>query len=190
MFFRTIFSEEYLYFYGMEKRLEQLPKLAAEAKKENQKYFARLKKRTPKNLDYVMQELHEEEFEKTDCLTCGNCCKTTSPIFTDKDIERIAKHQRMKVADFQSQYLIRDEDDFMVLKTAPCSFFDESDNTCFIYDVRPKACAEYPHTNRKKFIGITDLTIDNTAVCPAAYSIVENLKKKLPLVSKEKKRRS
>ena len=173
----------------MEKRLKELPKLAAEAKKESEKYFARLKKRTPKRLDYLMQELHEEEFEKTDCLTCGNCCKTTSPIFTDTDVERIAKYLKMKVASFQDQYLERDEDDFMVLKTAPCSFFDESDNTCFIYKVRPKACAEYPHTNRKKFIGITDLTIANTTVCPAAYNIVEALKKRIPLESNKKIRR-
>ena len=173
----------------MEKRLEQLPKLAQEAKKESKKYFARLKKRTPKNLDYIMQELHDEEFSKTDCLDCGNCCKTTSPIFTDKDIERISKHLKMKVANFVNQYLIRDEDDFMVLKTAPCSFLDESDNSCFIYNVRPKACAEYPHTNRKKFIGITDLTIENTTICPAAYTIVENLKKVLPLEGNKKVRR-
>lgn len=174
----------------MEKRLEQLPKLAEEAKKESLKYFATLKKRTPKNLDYVVQELHDAEFKKTDCLTCGNCCKTASPIFTDKDVERISKHLKMKVAGFTEQYLERDEDDFMVLKTAPCSFFDESDNTCFIYDVRPKACSEYPHTNRKKFINISDLTVANTAICPAAYSIVEALKKAVPMVSKVKKRRS
>ena len=174
----------------MQKRLKQLPKLAEEARKENKKYFINLKKRTPKNLDYVMQELHNKEFAKTDCLDCGNCCKTTSPIFTDKDIERISKHLKMKVAAFTTQYLERDEDDFMVLKTAPCSFLDESDNTCFIYDVRPKACAEYPHTNRKKFINISDLTVANTAICPAAYSIVEALKKALPMVSKVKKRRS
>ena len=78
----------------------------------------------------------------------------------------------------------------MVLKTAPCSFLDESDNSCFIYDERPKACAEYPHTNRKKFINISDLTVANTTVCPAAYNIVEALKKALPMVSKVKKRRS
>ncbi|WP_299063737.1 YkgJ family cysteine cluster protein [uncultured Polaribacter sp.] len=174
----------------MEKRLSELPKLAKEATKENLKYFANLKKRTPKNLDYVVQELHDAEFEKTDCLTCGNCCKTTSPIFTDKDIERISKHLKMKVADFQKQYLERDEDNFMVLKTAPCSFLDASDNTCFIYNVRPKACAEYPHTNRKKFINISDLTVANTAICPATYNIVEALKKAVPMVSKVKKRRS
>ncbi|TVZ55345.1 hypothetical protein OD91_0591 [Lutibacter sp. Hel_I_33_5] len=174
----------------MEKRLEELPKLAADVKKENQKYFARLKKRTPKNLDYVMQELHEEEFKKTDCLDCGNCCKTTSPIFTNVDIERISKHLKMKVSAFEKQYLERDEDDFMVLKSAPCTFLDESDNTCFIYNVRPKACAEYPHTNRKKFSQITNLTIENTAVCPAAYNIVEALKKRMPIEGKVKKRRS
>jgi len=96
----------------------------------------------------------------------------------------------MKVANFENQYLERDEDDFMVLKTAPCSFFDESDNSCFIYDVRPKACSEYPHTNRKKFIQITDLTIENTTICPATYNIVEALKKRLPYEYNEKKRRS
>lgn len=163
----------------MQKRIAELPELAAQKKKENQQFFKRLKKRTPKNLDYVVHELHDEEFERTDCLACANCCKTTSPIFTDKDIERISKHLKMKVADFIATYLQRDEDDFMVLKTAPCSFLDESDNTCFIYDVRPKACAEYPHTNRKKFIQLANLTVSNTFVCPAVYNIVENLKERL-----------
>ena len=173
----------------MEKRLAKLPKLALEAKKENKKYFAQLKKRVPKNLDFVMQELHDKEFEKTDCLTCGNCCKTTSPIFTSKDINRIAKYLKMKEVDFVGQYLERDSDDFMVLKTAPCSFLDESDNSCFIYDVRPKACSEYPHTNRKKFSQITDLTITNSEICPAVYNIIEALKKRIPLVSNVKVRR-
>lgn len=163
----------------MKKQLESLPKFAAEAKKENQQFFKKLKKRTPKNLDYIVHDLHDKEFEQTDCLQCANCCKTTSPIFTDKDIERIAKHLKMKVADFINTYLQRDEDNFMVLQTAPCSFLDESDNTCFIYDVRPKACSEYPHTNRKKFIQLANLTVNNTFVCPAVYNIVENLKERL-----------
>lgn len=165
----------------MKERLDELPKLAKEAQAENKKYFKRLKKRPPKNLDPIMQELHEEEFEQTDCLTCANCCKTTSPIFTEKDILRIAKFFKMKAHAFSDKYLVRDSDDFMVLKSAPCTFLDLSDNTCSIYDVRPKACAEYPHTNRKKFIQITDLTIKNTEICPAAYNIVEKLKQKLPL---------
>jgi len=165
----------------MEKILRELPEKAKEVHVESKKYFARLKKRTPKNLDVVIQKIHDDEFKKTDCLDCGNCCKTTSPIFTDKDIERIAKHLKMKVVNFIAQYLDRDGDDFYVLKTAPCSFLDLNDNSCFIYDVRPKACKEYPHTNRRKFIQITDLTLTNVEICPAAFNIIETLKEKLPM---------
>jgi len=164
----------------MDKILEELPKNAKEKYLETKKYFARLKKRKPKRLDLLMKDLHDEEFAKTDCLTCANCCKTTSPIFTEKDISRISKHLKMKERNFIDQYLLRDDEDFMVLKEAPCTFLD-SDNTCFIYDVRPKACSEYPHTNRRKFIQLTNLTLKNTEVCPAVFNIVEELKKKLPL---------
>ena len=165
----------------MKEQLENLPRLSKENRLETKKYFARLKKKTPKRLDLLMQDLHENEFAKADCLACANCCKTSSPIFTEKDVSRIAKYFRMKEVNFISQYLQRDEDDFMVLQQAPCSFLDENDNTCTIYDVRPKACAEYPHTNRKKFIQIANLTLKNVEICPAAFNIVEELKKKLPL---------
>lgn len=165
----------------MEAFLNELPGLAKEKSQETKKYFEKLKKRTPNNLDFVVHELHTAEFKRTDCLTCGNCCKTTSPIFTEKDIQRIAKYVKMKEHQFISAYLERDQDDFYVLKTAPCSFLDLNDNMCTIYDVRPKACNEYPHTNRRKFIQLTNLTMKNTEICPAVYNIVEALKKKLPL---------
>ncbi len=164
----------------MDKTIEQLPEKAGEKYIENKKYFIKLKKKKPKRLDILMQDLHYQEFLKTDCLTCANCCKTTSPIFTEKDIKRIARYLKMKEHHFITQYLQRDDDDFMVLQTAPCTFLN-IDNTCSIYEVRPKACSEYPHTNRKKFIQLTNLTLKNTEVCPAVFNIVEELKKRLPL---------
>ena len=97
-----------------------------------------------------MQELHDKEFQKTDCLTCGNCCKTTSPIFTDTDTARISKHLKMKVVDFQNKYLERDTDDFMVLKTAPCSFFDTSDNTCSNLQCKTKSLCRIPAYQSEK----------------------------------------
>lgn len=159
---------------------EELPLLAKESYAETKKYFQKLKKRQQKRLDPLMQDLHEKEFAKTDCLDCGNCCKTSSPIVTEKDIQRISKHLRIREVDFVKQYLERDGDDYYVMQTVPCTFLD-TDNSCFIYDVRPKACKEYPHTNRKKFIQITDLTLKNIEICPATYNIIEELKKKLPL---------
>jgi Fe-S-cluster containining protein len=160
--------------------LNNLPKEAKDKHIENKKYFDKLKKKTPKNLDYTMQELHNAEFKKTDCLQCANCCKTTGPLFTAADIERISKHLRQKPQQFIEQYLRIDEDKDYVLQNVPCTFLD-SDNTCFIYNVRPKACQEFPHTNRKKFQQITDLTLNNLAICPAAFNIVEEMKKKIPL---------
>ncbi len=162
----------------MEDFLKQLPKLAKDKKKSNKKFFAKLKKKPPKHLDLLMQELHEEEFERTDCLTCANCCKTTGPLFTNKDIERIAKFLKLKPQAFIDKYLRIDEEKDYVLQSVPCTFLGP-DNKCLIYEVRPKACAEFPHTNRRKFQQISNLTMKNVAICPAAYNIVEEMKKRL-----------
>jgi len=156
--------------------INNLPKLAKDKHNENKKFFDKLKKKTPKNLDYIMQELHEKEFKNTDCLQCANCCKTTGPLFTDKDIERISKHFKLKPQQFISQYLRMDEENDYVLQSVPCTFLG-ADNYCSIYEVRPKACSEFPHTDRKKFQQISNLTLKNVAICPAAYNIVEEMKK-------------
>ena len=160
--------------------LSEINKLAKDKHIENKKYFDKLKKKPPKNLDYIMQELHDNEFKKTNCLNCANCCKTTGPLFTSADVERISKHLRLKPQQFISQYLRIDEDQDYVLQKLPCSFLDH-DNTCFIYEVRPKACREFPHTDRKKFQQITAITIKNIPICPAVYNIVEEMKKKIAL---------
>ncbi len=164
----------------MKEELEQLPRRTKEKQAENKKFFAKLRKRPPKNLDYTMQELHKAEFERTDCLSCANCCKTTGPLFTNADVERISKHFRLKPSQFIDQYLRLDEENDYVLKSVPCSFLG-TDNYCSIYEVRPKACREFPHTDRKKFHQISNLTLKNVAICPAAFNIVEEMKRKIKL---------
>jgi len=52
----------------------------------------------------------------------------------------------------------------------------QEDNTCAVYDVRPRACKEYPHTNRKNIQQILPLTVRNAEVCPAVYEILERLR--------------
>ena len=164
----------------MKEIIENLPQKATEKHTENKKFFTKLKNRTPKNLDYLMQELHEQEFKRTDCLTCANCCKTTGPLFTNPDIERIAKFFRLKPAKFINRYLKLDEENDYVLQRVPCAFLG-TDNFCSIYNVRPKACREFPHTNRKKFQQISHLTLKNVTICPAAFNIVEKMKKRIAI---------
>ncbi|MBC7493453.1 MAG: YkgJ family cysteine cluster protein [Flavobacterium sp.] len=158
--------------------LNELAKLVKDKQPENKKFFDKLKKKTPKNLDYLMQDLHDTEFKKTNCLDCANCCKTTGPLFTTADVERISKHLKQKPQQFIERYLRIDEENDYVLQTVPCTFL-YTDNSCSIYNVRPKACREFPHTDRKKFQQINNLTLQNIAICPAAYNIVEAMKKKI-----------
>ncbi len=162
----------------MQDIINNLPKLAKDKHKENKTFFTKLKKKPPKQLDYIMQELHEAEFELTNCLECANCCKTTGPLFTAKDIERISKHLKLKPQQFTEKYLRVDEEKDYVLQNVPCTFLG-SDNYCSIYEVRPKACREFPHTDRKKFHQISNLTLKNVAICPAAFNIVEEMKKRI-----------
>ena len=153
-----------------------LKQKAAHSLPENKKLFSKLKRNTPRDLDDTVQRLHDEAFEEIDCKTCANCCKTTSPIFRDNDIDRIAKHLRMRPSELIEEHLHLDEDKDYVLNFAPCTFLGDN-NLCRIYEVRPTACRQYPHTDRKNFHQVLDMTLKNTEICPAVYRIVEELRK-------------
>jgi Fe-S-cluster containining protein len=156
--------------------LNRFKEISKNRSQENKKFLQRLKKQEARKVDNTFHEAHDEVFAETDCLTCANCCKTTSPIFYQTDIERASRFLRMKPGDFIEKYLRLDEDKDFVLKSLPCAFLGV-DNYCSIYESRPKACREYPHTDRKKMVQIMDLTYENTMVCPAVLEMVERLKK-------------
>ncbi|AGM99174.1 YkgJ family cysteine cluster protein [Streptococcus iniae] len=155
--------------------LDRYKELAQQKQAEHRKFLAQLKKKPPKNLDKMVQEVHREVFKEIDCTACANCCKSLGPLFTEADIERISKHFRMKLSAFENMFLQIDEDGDKIFQSMPCPFLGE-DNLCSIYEVRPKACREFPHTDRKKIYQINHLTLKNTLFCPAAYLFVEKLK--------------
>tara|TARA_B100001758_G_scaffold240364_1_gene245780 strand:- start:1079 stop:1564 length:486 start_codon:yes stop_codon:yes gene_type:complete len=155
--------------------LVQYKDLVKLRRKKNTKFFKRLKKLKPKILDKLIHPIHAEVFECTNCLNCANCCTTTGPLFTDRDISVIAKHLKMKPSRFTEEYLRVDEDNDYVLKSVPCAFLGDG-NRCSIYNVRPKACKDFPHTDRKKQYQLLALTKRNIEVCPAVFNIIEELK--------------
>lgn len=146
-------------------------------KKANRKLVQRLKKTKPKDLDSVTHEAHEEAFEKIDCLKCANCCKTTSPGMNERDVDRLAKHLRLRPAEVVERYMVLDDEGEYVFRSAPCPFLG-ADNYCSVYESRPNACREYPHTNRKRFHQILNLSLKNTEVCPAVVKVFEALREK------------
>jgi Fe-S-cluster containining protein len=141
----------------------------------NKRWTKHLRSRPPKDLDRRFHEAHARVFAVTDCLACANCCKTTSPIFRDKDIDRLARHLGIRPGELSERYLHLDAEGDYVLSTAPCPFLGE-DNYCSVYPARPRACREYPHTDRKNMRQILSLTLRNTLVCPAVSRIVRQLR--------------
>lgn len=149
---------------------------AKSKRKENKKFLDRLKKLKPSNLDTVTNQLHDEAFEHIDCLQCANCCRTTGPLLLGKDIERLARHFNMRPAAFTTEYLRIDEDNDYIFKKMPCPFIG-ADNYCTVYEDRPSACRDYPHTQQRKIIQKLGITYHNSMICPAVAEVVEGLKK-------------
>ncbi len=153
---------------------QQLKEMTANRKKEFSSFFQKMKKKKPPRLDQAVHALHDEAFSYFNCLDCANCCASISPIITDKDAGRLARKVKMKPSEFISRYLYMDEDQDYVFRQSPCPFL-MADNCCSVYQDRPKACREYPHTDRNRFYQIGALTLKNCEICPVVYAITEEL---------------
>lgn len=152
---------------------ELLPLMALKSVQNWKKFYAQNKKKL-EGMDVQIHSLHHKISAQVNCLACANCCRSLGPRITDKDLERMAKTLRMKATDVLATYLRIDEDGDMVFQTMPCPFLG-ADNYCSIYENRPKACREYPHTDRKRFYQIYNLSIKNASTCPIVYEVLEQL---------------
>ena len=161
-----------MYLYKMKGNiLDNWEKKAAE----NQKKYKNFLKRPDKNkVLKQLQNLHEEAFEKIDCLQCANCCRNYSPRFKTPDIKRISKHLNIKEGTLIETYLRLDEDGDYVTKSSPCPFLGE-DNYCNIYDERPSDCHRFPYTDEDVIVKRPAITLKNSTFCPAVYFVLENI---------------
>lgn len=154
---------------------DKLAGLAKAARQQHAALVKRLSAGDSRKLDEWVHAIHEAVFDQINCLDCANCCRTLGPRITDTDVRRIADSLRMKPSMFVERYLVVDEDGDYIFRTMPCPFLD-SDNYCSIYEVRPKACREYPHTDRRRVCQVLPLALKNSPVCPAVFEILERLR--------------
>lgn len=161
-----------LYIYQMKQDL--LHNWEKKSAQHQNKYKDFLKKPDKNKTLKALPALHEEAFEKIDCLACANCCRNYSPRFKTPDIKRISKHLKMKESDFIETYLRIDEDGDYVAKTTPCPFLG-ADNYCSIYDNRPSDCHRFPYTDEDVFFKRPNITLKNSTFCPIVYYVLEKL---------------
>jgi len=151
---------------------------AESVKKSNKKVVQKLSKLKSAELDDWVEAEHEQVFGEVNCLTCANCCKTLGPRILKSDIHRIARSLKMKVSDFMDRYIRVDEDSDFVFNRLPCPFLQD-DNKCAIYEVRPRACRGYPHTDERNFRSKLSLALKNTETCPAVCKIFDRMRAKI-----------
>ena len=123
-----------------------------------------------------IQSAHNEVFADIDCLQCGNCCKTAHPIFTQTDLKRAAQFLGKREAAFEQEFLQTDAENDRVPNRIPCPLLC-ADNTCQVYEARPKSCRGFPHTDTKEGWERAELLAKNTLTCPAAFHIVHRLRR-------------
>jgi uncharacterized protein len=154
----------------MEKDLQKV----RSAKKQVDQLYRKLEKAGKPAVNQLFHPRHEAVFKEINCLDCAKCCKHTGPLFTASDMKRLAAHFKLSVPAFQSQFLRVDEEGDWVLQSVPCPFLGEN-NACSVYDIRPKACREYPHTDHPDMRSILKLTRKNADICPAVARITLQL---------------
>jgi Fe-S-cluster containining protein len=159
----------------MDEEYRKLITTAKDSRKQLNQTFKKLSKKKTSELTSIFSKLHNSIFPKYDCLKCANCCKTAGPIVLPKDVERICSFFKMDRKKFEAEYLKIDEDGDVVFKSLPCPFLQD-DNYCLIYEARPKACREYPHTDRKMTKELLGLTKKNCRICPPLAEMAEKLK--------------
>jgi Fe-S-cluster containining protein len=127
----------------------------------------------------MAQKLDKESFENISCLKCANCCKVMTPTFKKAEVKRIAEHVGMTYKQYFDKYLYYDETGDIMNKNTPCQHLGKN-NMCSVYEIRPKDCSGFPHTQSKDFkLFIPETHIQNLEFCPATFYVVEKMFEKV-----------
>lgn len=164
----------------MSVNLRQFGRQVKKHKRAYRYFLTRLEKNPPKGLHKLMDEIDAQVWAETDCLTCGNCCKSMVPTYTRTDIKRVATHFGMSSEAFKEKWLEYDKStgDWQN-KSRPCQFLNKADNKCSIYPIRPADCAGFPHLTKKKTVDYIHVHHQNIEYCPATFRMVARLKTQL-----------
>lgn len=147
------------------------------------RFLTKIENNPPKTLSVYQDIADREVWKETDCLICSNCCRTMTPTYTFKDLQRISKHLNMTIKQFKEKWLYKNREGEWMNRNTPCQFLDRKTNMCNIYAVRPLDCAEFPHLLKKKMTDYMHVHKQNVQHCPATFKMVEKL---MELVNDEK----
>jgi Fe-S-cluster containining protein len=160
--------------------LVQIKLLGEKKREENLRFRKHMKSRD--HSDRILRRIAVDVEEQIDCLQCANCCRVATAKVNERDIERIAKHLRIKPSRFLADYTVESEEEGRILKRDPktgCVFLNG--NECTIYEQRPESCQKFPHVVRGNGSIVSRMWefVDRASYCPIVYNTLEAFKDEL-----------
>lgn len=156
--------------------LVQIRRLGEQKRKENEAFRKHLK--THGSNEKKFRRMAEDIHDQIDCTKCANCCREATVKLLERDVEKLAKFLRVKVAAFVRDYCQESEDEGLILRRneGGCVFLDGT--LCTVYEARPSTCDDFPHLIRGN--GSIEFRmwqmIDRACYCPIVYNALEAYK--------------
>jgi Fe-S-cluster containining protein len=163
--------------YILETDLEKIKALSLIREDENERFRQFLKNRNDDKTDALVHRLNEVISARIDCTACGNCCKELSPTLSKGDLKQIAEATRKSVEEVIAAYTERDAEGDTSFRHMPCCFL--AHNKCTIYQHRPEVCHSFPHLHKPAFSSRLRSAINNYAICPIVFNVIERMKKEM-----------
>jgi uncharacterized protein len=157
--------------------ISEIQRLSKEREKENLRFRAFLKNKHARPVDSIVHKLNDYYFSLIDCTQCGYCCTCLRPTLAESDIDQLIRELKMSRVKFKKNYVRTDEEGDMLFKRLPCAFL--KDKKCTVYASRPEDCQSYPHLFKNEFTSRLYGVLENYAICPIVFNVVEDLKEKL-----------
>jgi len=160
--------------------LVQIKTLGEKRQEENLRFRKFMKSRD--HSDRILRRIAEGIQEQIDCRQCANCCRVATARVTERDVDRLARHFRVKPERIMADYVAGSDEEGFILKRRPegdCVFLDGND--CSVYDARPDVCQRYPHLVRGNGSIASRMweMVDRAGVCPIVYNTLEAFKAEL-----------
>src|ERR1019366_10830295 len=76
----------------VEVNIQKYKRRALKKKKDLSKFMRDLSQSKTRGLLKIAIDADKEVWKEVSCVNCANCCKTMTPTYTAKDVNRIAKH--------------------------------------------------------------------------------------------------
>jgi Fe-S-cluster containining protein len=157
--------------------LVQIRLLGEKKRDENLRFRRYLKSHD--HSDRILRRIAEGIEEQIDCTACANCCRVATAKVTERDVDRLARHFRVKPQRILDDYCQESDEEGAILRRSDehgCVFLDG--NTCSVYEARPESCQRFPHLVRGNGSIASRMweMVDRACYCPIVYNALDAFK--------------